>query len=256
MTHEVGKRLTAKVCGGGRLLTIALMLGLLAATVAPGEANSIAEYTGNTFLSGTGIDGTVNFAVFTSDNFANDAAGVLASFAPGQSSPSALDLSPGMYVYAFQIANNGSNTSSITSASFGKWDGADVTSWGYFKNGVVFTDQNGLVSSTNNLDVGATSVGFSVDSGISPGFVKNNTTALTVGLINIPNGATSSLLVYTSSYGPDWLSTQINSGASGPAPGADPPVGVPEPGTLILTMLGVVGLGGLWRRGSTPAIRR
>jgi hypothetical protein len=246
MMHSALKAIRADAWGGGGLLSVALALGLFVATAAPGEATPISAYTGSSLLSGTGIDGTVNYAVYTSQDFANDAGSILSSFAAGYSS-SSLDLSAGIYVYAFQVANNGSNATAITSVSFGKWSGADVTSWGSFNNGVVFTDPGGLVSATNSLDAGATSVGFSVDSGIKPGLVWNTSTSLQASL-NIPSGAASSLIVYTSHYGPDWISTQINGGgfgAAGLVPGADPPRQVPEPRTLILTVIGMVGLGGL-----------
>ena len=229
------------------LLSIALAFGLVA-MASPGEAIPISSYTGNSLLSNTGIDGTVNFAVFTSADFSTDAAGILSPgacagtscFKPGLSSP-ALDLGPGIYVYVYQVANNGTNSTSITNFSVGRDPNADVTSWGYF-NGAVFTDAGGNVGATNNLDSGATSVGFFLDSGINPSLLFKASTSLQATL-GIAAGGSSSLLVYTSHSGPGWVSSQINGGGVGAmGNGGEPGAQVPEPGTLLLTTMGLGGL--------------
>ena len=229
------------------LLTLVLLLGLLLLGGAV-EASPITSFTGNGYASNTtsvGIDATVNYAVFTSGDFSTDASGILSSFKAGLSSPAALDLGTGIYVYVFQVVNNGSNTTTITGWSTGRASAADVTSWGYF-NGAVFTDAGGNVGANNSLDSG--SVGLVSDGGVNPSLIWKASTSVQAAL-NIPAGATSSLMVYTSSYGPDWFSGQFNGGGVGamvsdPGPG----VSVPEPGTILLMTLGLAGLAG-YRRG-------
>ena len=234
--------------GGQGLLTLALALALVA-MAGPAEAVPISSFTGNTGIlsntAGTGIDGTVNYAVYTSENFlADTTAAFRASFVAGVGPSPALDLGAGIYVYAFQLTNSGANGSTITNFSVGRSPIADVTSWGYF-NGAVFTDLGGQVSASNPLDTGTTSVGFFLDSGTNPSLLWKASTSLQASL-SLAAGSSSSLMVYTSHAEPDWFSTQLNGGgvgAMGLAPGA-----VPEPGSLLLMTTGLAGLVQLRRR--------
>ncbi len=228
------------------LLFIGLLVGFLGLAGSL-EASPITSFTGHTDVStglSNGMDGTVNYAIFTSTAF-NDAAGFLfptSPFVAGTGS-GGLNLGSG-YVYLFQVTNSGSNSSALTRLLVGRSSGSDVvTSWGYF-GGIVFTDNGVPVGVNNSLDLEASSVGFSSGSAVNPTSVELNSTSVQAGL-NIANDGTSSLIVYTSPYAPDQFNVTIKSGVVGATGG----VPVPEPGTLLLMTLGLAGLAG-FRRGT------
>jgi len=223
------------------LLFIGLVVGFLALA---GSLEASPIFTGHTDLStilGKGMDGTVNYALFTSTDFSTDAAGILTPTSPFVAGAGSGNLNLGSgYVYLFQVTNSGSNSSPLTSLLVSRSSGPDVvTSWGYF-GGIVF-DNGGPVGATNSLDPGA-SVGFSSGSAVNPTSVQLNSTSVQAGF-NIANDGTSSLIVYTSPYAPDSFNVTIQSGVIGATER------VPEPGTLLLMTLGLAGLAG-FRRGT------
>jgi hypothetical protein len=250
---KMSQRRIKTVEGRAVLVAIVLLFALLGLDRSSVEASPISSFTGYDTAStatGVGIDGTVNFAIYTSEQFSIDAAAILSTACSGAScfksgllSPTALDLSSGKYVYVFQVVNNGTNATSITSWTAGLSSDADVTSWGYFK-GVVFTDDAGNVSANNNLDPGS-DPGFFVDSGINPVLIWNASTSVQAA-ITIPDMGTSSLMVYTSDFGPAMLSGTINGGGVG-AVDRVPGASVPEPETLLLLASGFAGLAGFRR---------
>jgi hypothetical protein len=201
----------------------------------------------------------VNFAVFTGDAFrtaAGDA--ILGAFMPGVLSPtldSNVDLTSDIYVYLYQVTNDGTNTTAIRNFTTARSSSADVLRWGYLSH-VVFTDAGGNVGIGNplNVDAGNPAIGFFSDSGTDPYQVSTGSTigarfnppGTTTG---IPNMGTSSIIVYTSHAAPDWFQSQLAAGFAGAfadrTPGAGVPV--PEPGTLLLMVVGVVGVGALKR---------
>jgi len=243
-----------------------LAIGLLGME-RPADALLLANSTGNTFL-GNGIagnvDGTVNYAVFQGSF---DMAG-LGLFHPGSGSPGTLDTSG--YTYLFQVTNNGSNDLPISFLSV-SLNGATASSWGFFEKSVFMDpkDAGGLaVDATNNLGTaedptpgvprtGVTPIGFSTnDKAVDPADV-----VMTAGIdsasyfalpLEVYSGDTSTLIVFTLDEGPASGSALIQNNittATGPVPGPNGvPESVPEPGTLLLLVPGMLGLAAWARR--------
>jgi len=205
------------------LLVLALgVLGL----AGRGEAAPIpiSAFTGNTYMDGGGVAGTVNYAVFTSAEFlAATTDAFRASFVKGVGCEGDLDLKDTV-VYLFQVANTGSRNIPIANLAI-DLNGAMVTSCGYFHQRV-FVDTSaggGLVGATNNLgpdestpypqdltwggmprrDVA--SVGFdTLSTAVDPTFVLLGTNVQSPfiplksnGSGEVGAGQTSSLIVYT-----------------------------------------------------------
>jgi len=246
----VRNRLKTGRQGKAAVLLIGLFFGFLAldgsAQASPILYGSVFEQGFSVLTGALKIDGTVNYAVFTGADFNTLISGL--SLTMGTSSP-AKPTNPG-FVYVFQVTNNGTNTQAISnfSAGFAVLT-TDITSWGYIP-GNVFIDGGSPtpVSATNDLLSIDTLDGFGPPSGSSsdPSSVALTSTSVWVTWSGIAAGGSSSLIFYTSNYGPSTLSSQINGGgfgASGPTPGAS----VPEPSTILLMTLGLVGLAGFGR---------
>lgn len=252
---------------GSLIIPMVILLGLLG-VAGQGEALPYSSFTGSTFMDsgGSGVSGTVNYAVFQGTDLPTD---FLSSFVPGQGSPS-LDLSG--VVYLFQVTNNGFNNVPISGLNVGI-PGIMPTSWGYFSHTIfVDTSAGGAnVDATNNLGtdetkpaggsaprVGVTDVGFAVYSGaVDPSLVKVNPGIDVQNFTVAPEvlaGQTSALFVYTAHAEPGFVDAVMsNTGteAYGPVPGpTGAPLTVPEPVTPLLLGTGLIALAAWshWRR--------
>lgn len=124
------------------------------------------------------------------------------------------------YVYAYQIFSNNASTVSITAFSVGLADGSGAGNIGddtsAFQPGVSGGVSHDLAS------IGSSSAhwGFGWSAGEE-----------------IPAGSNSTVLIFTSPNGPQWNSATVTDGGL-PVPGGDLPSPVPEPGSLVLVLIG------------------
>jgi hypothetical protein len=226
--------------GPRRAACVALFAALaLLATASAGRAEFLTNYDGNTqTTNGSGLDGTLNFAVLdqtTGGEKGNEWGAVVnpAATDPAHrydpsfdkrfiqgSGSSALDTAA-RYLYLFQIVNNGTGTDGIVSFAL-SIDPSLVTSFGYFgkpgHGGIGGNDNMGAVGMDNNLgqdgshfngkaDVGVSRpaiVSISDGSSVAPQdvtvSVKNGQLVVSFPANGLAQGDRSVLVGFTSNY--------------------------------------------------------
>jgi hypothetical protein len=177
--------------------------------------------------------GDVEYAVFNPINFQN-------AF-PGADTPNG-GVAAGEVVYAYQVIDNGAKTAGITQFSAGLSDSGPPANPQHFGDGL---DDDELVITGDSSFVAGTGQD---PNQVSP--IGDSVPWKFLGASSINSGA-SSVLFYTSPFGPTWDNGATTSGAGQsriPAPevGVPVPEFVPEPSTFALVPLAILVLA--WRR--------
>ena len=233
-----------------KLIAIGCALCLGMGALQPVAAGPLLLGNGNAALSGTVplLDsnagnlhyGDIDYAVFT-------AAGFAAAF-PLNDTPNG-GVAAGEVVYAFQLYDNGAKANGITQFSAGLADLGPPLFPAHYGDGL---DDNELV---NAGDEDYVAMG-----GQAPVFMQVSASAL-----HAPSGSSvkfnftgtgprlqsewSAVLFYTSPYGPRWDNGSTTTGAGqSRIPGPEVGVVIPEPSSLALASLAMIGLAACGRR--------
>ncbi len=237
--------------GRGRVaFGVAAVLGLALAgfsQVPLAWGAALTGFDGFTPLSAAGIDGTINFAVFSLPDLS--ITGISGAFVPGSGS-GGLVTSPGTFLYLYQPVNDGPNTTDTVSV-FNQRLGLpgnnapiSPSSWGYFNHTVFCTNASAC---TTNVAPGTP-----LPNGATPGFLGNSgainpsTLALSPNSLvatypfgppaQIPDPGTSTLIAFTSSFGPQFDPLGATIAGTGIASGQDPDP-APEPSSILLSAI-------------------
>ena len=174
------------------------------------NGNAIVGFTGTSpFDSGEGLDGTIDFAVFTKAGFASEfpASGFL---------PNASD----NFVYTYQVLNNGPGTDFISAQIIAP------------------------VAAAAQGAIGAFDIAADIDPGIMT-FLNDSAQWIFTGAEGqIENNFNSSILVYSSPFSPTGgFSVTINGGTSASTSAPVPGALIPEPASVLLAAAGFAALG-------------
>jgi hypothetical protein len=227
----------------------------------------LTSFEGNVPLSGGGLSGTVNFAVFQlPDPIVGTLLGKLA-FVPGTSSPTFDTMAK--FVYFYQPTTSPSSSGAVTKFIQNFGGPPSPTSWGYFQNQLFTINCPGPscqdVNATHALP-GGTTPGFDAfkvaDAGINPAAASGMTCAaqpstnavhlsapnvLTDYCNNLLAGSTSSVMAFTSNLPPTTVPTALQFGMT--TIGGNDPGPTPEPASLLLSAVGLATLAGARARG-------
>ncbi len=227
------------------------------------EANFIGNFTGNTQPQHaiTGVGGTINFAVYDTTGGGgtdpwNVGVNLSALFTHGQGSATNLDTTA-KYLYLFQTNNNGmnsstigigSNTVSIVSSSLTSFGSFAGTS---FSTGVLGTAAGFGDQSTASTGATPTVLTGQLGLDVPTSFTLNPSSLVANYSPELGGGSTpteSVLWGYTSNYAPSFgVGGLLDGGttADGTVPFANT---VPEPGSVVLSAIGLSALGLVFSR--------